>query len=57
MNYADDNDVIGDKTVQCGRKVDSFKFWLMWKSRGHQGMAKVVDIAFDNARLLEIFIL
>ncbi len=23
----------GDKTFQCGRKVDVFKFWLMWKAK------------------------
>lgn len=21
----------GDKSFQCGRKVDAFKLWLMWK--------------------------
>ena len=23
----------GDKTLQCGRHVDVFKFWLMWKAK------------------------
>lgn len=23
----------GDKTIQCGRHVDAFKFWLMWKAK------------------------
>ena len=23
----------GDKTFQCGRKVDVLKFWLMWKAK------------------------
>lgn len=23
----------GDKAIQCGRHVDIFKFWLMWKSK------------------------
>uniref|UniRef100_A0A4W3H553 Glutamate decarboxylase 1-like n=1 Tax=Callorhinchus milii TaxID=7868 RepID=A0A4W3H553_CALMI len=23
----------GDKTIQCGRHVDVFKFWLMWKAK------------------------
>jgi glutamate/tyrosine decarboxylase-like PLP-dependent enzyme len=41
---------VGDKTVQCGRKVDSFKFWLMWKARGRSGMTSVIETAFDNAR-------
>ncbi len=26
----------GDKAIQCGRHVDIFKFWLMWKAKvGH----------------------
>lgn len=41
---------IGHKTVQCGRKVDSLKLWLMWKALGDTGMAALVDNAFDNAR-------
>ncbi|KAL4229121.1 hypothetical protein ACF0H5_012160 [Mactra antiquata] len=41
---------IGDKTVQCGRKVDALKLWLMWKGLGDTGMAAAVDNAFDNAR-------
>lgn len=40
---------MGDKTIQCGRKVDAFKFWLMWKARGDLGLAEVVDNAFDLA--------
>jgi glutamate decarboxylase len=23
----------GDKTIQCGRHVDIFKFWLMWRAK------------------------
>ena len=24
---------IGDKTIQCGRLVDTFKLWLQWKAK------------------------
>ncbi|XP_058453024.1 acidic amino acid decarboxylase GADL1-like isoform X2 [Malaya genurostris] len=37
----------GDKSVQCGRKVDAFKIWLMFKARGTNGLAQLVDNAFD----------
>lgn len=40
----------GDKTVQCGRKVDVLKLWLLWKSRGNDGMAKQVENSFENAK-------
>lgn len=33
----------GDKTFQCGRKVDALKLWLMWKALGDAGMAARVD--------------
>ena len=40
----------GDKSVQCGRKVDVFKLWLMWKAKGNLGFEKKIDTAFENAR-------
>ncbi|XP_043247931.1 cysteine sulfinic acid decarboxylase-like [Colletes gigas] len=35
----------GDKSLQCGRKVDGAKMWLMWKARGTQGLRESVDVA------------
>lgn len=40
----------GDKSIQCGRKVDCFKLWLLWKARGDAGMATLVDKAFASAQ-------
>uniref|UniRef100_A0A182VX91 Cysteine sulfinic acid decarboxylase n=1 Tax=Anopheles minimus TaxID=112268 RepID=A0A182VX91_9DIPT len=42
----------GDKSVQCGRKVDAFKFWLMYKARGSDGLEALVDNAFACAHSL-----
>ncbi|KAF4530577.1 hypothetical protein B566_EDAN006783, partial [Ephemera danica] len=28
----------GDKSVQCGRKTDAYKLWLMWRARGDKGL-------------------
>ena len=39
----------GDKTVQCGRKVDVLKLWLMWKATGDSGLEQTTDTAFKNA--------
>ncbi|XP_020295181.1 cysteine sulfinic acid decarboxylase-like [Pseudomyrmex gracilis] len=36
---------VGDKSVQCGRKVDAMKFWLMWKARGTSGFEQSVEKA------------
>uniref|UniRef100_A0A8C9VG75 Cysteine sulfinic acid decarboxylase n=1 Tax=Scleropages formosus TaxID=113540 RepID=A0A8C9VG75_SCLFO len=42
----------GDKSVQCGRKVDCLKLWLMWKAVGTEGLAERVDKVFKLARYL-----
>ena len=36
--------------VQCGRRVDCLKLWLMWKAQGEQGLQRRVDQAFALAR-------
>ncbi|XP_026332035.1 cysteine sulfinic acid decarboxylase-like [Hyposmocoma kahamanoa] len=33
----------GDKSVQCGRKIDAFKLWLLWKARGDSGLERLTD--------------
>nr|XP_034955721.1 cysteine sulfinic acid decarboxylase isoform X2 [Zootoca vivipara] len=42
----------GDQTIQCGRKVDCFKLWLMWKANGTRGLEQRVDRAFAITRYL-----
>jgi len=45
----------GDRTIQCGRRVDALKAWLTWKSRGDDGMRARIEHAValaDHARLL-----
>ena len=32
----------GDKSVQCGRKSDAFKIWLMMKVRGEKWWSDTV---------------
>lgn len=41
---------IGDKSLQCSRKVDCLKLWLMWKAVGSDGLEQRVNKAFVNAR-------
>ena len=40
----------GDKTLQCGRKVDAFKIWLMWKAKGSRGFAAETNQKFAMSR-------
>ncbi|NXX85958.1 CSAD decarboxylase, partial [Urocolius indicus] len=42
----------GDKTPQCGRRVDCLKLWLLWKAVGTQGLARRVQRAFACTRYL-----
>ncbi|NXX48196.1 CSAD decarboxylase, partial [Tricholaema leucomelas] len=42
----------GDKTPQCGRRVDCLKLWLLWKAIGTQGLAQRVQRALDATRYL-----
>ncbi|KAM9309142.1 acidic amino acid decarboxylase GADL1-like [Pholidichthys leucotaenia] len=42
----------GDKSIQCSRKPDAFKFWLMWKALGTREMERRVDRALSMARYL-----
>lgn len=44
----------GDMSVQCGRKVDAFKLWLMWKARGDLGFEKFVDRAMACSKYVSI---
>ncbi|NXG52258.1 CSAD decarboxylase, partial [Psilopogon haemacephalus] len=43
----------GDKTPQCGRRVDCLKLWLLWKANGTQGLARRVQRALDATRYLK----
>lgn len=42
----------GDKTIQCGRHVDAFKFWLMWRAKGDNGFEDQLDRLWELAELL-----
>ncbi|CAH2054369.1 unnamed protein product, partial [Iphiclides podalirius] len=39
----------GDKSVQCGRKIDAFKLWMIWKARGDSGLGLLADHAMEMA--------
>ncbi|KAM3613538.1 uncharacterized protein V6R79_001117 [Siganus canaliculatus] len=40
----------GDKSIQCSRKPDAFKFWLMWKALGSEELENRVDRALAMAK-------
>ena len=40
----------GDMSLQCGRKVDVVKVWMMWKGKGDLGMERDIDHIFSLSR-------
>ncbi|XP_063880876.1 cysteine sulfinic acid decarboxylase-like isoform X2 [Scylla paramamosain] len=42
----------GDKSIQCGRKVDAFKLWVFMKVHGQSLLEARVDAAFHASRHL-----
>ncbi|CAK1545543.1 unnamed protein product [Leptosia nina] len=39
----------GDKSIQCGRKIDAFKLWMIWKARGDIGLNHMTDHVMELA--------
>uniref|UniRef100_A0AAV2MAS8 Uncharacterized protein n=1 Tax=Knipowitschia caucasica TaxID=637954 RepID=A0AAV2MAS8_KNICA len=42
----------GDKSIQCSRKPDAFKIWLLWKALGTSRLEQRVDRALAMAQYL-----
>uniref|UniRef100_A0A671X742 Cysteine sulfinic acid decarboxylase n=1 Tax=Sparus aurata TaxID=8175 RepID=A0A671X742_SPAAU len=52
--FYDVNLDVGDKSVQCSRKVDCLKLWLMWKAVGSAGLEERVDKAFIHPEFVNV---
>ncbi|KAJ8278098.1 hypothetical protein GJAV_G00083800 [Gymnothorax javanicus] len=42
----------GDKALQCGRHVDIFKLWLMWRAKGSMGFEAQIDRCLELGEYL-----
>ncbi|KAK6181016.1 hypothetical protein SNE40_008963 [Patella caerulea] len=42
----------GDKSIQCGRKIDVLKVWMMWKAKGDEQYEKDINNIFHCAEYL-----
>ncbi|XP_069586122.1 acidic amino acid decarboxylase GADL1 [Ranitomeya imitator] len=42
----------GDKSIQCSRRADAFKFWMMWKALGTIGLEERVNRALALSKYL-----
>jgi glutamate/tyrosine decarboxylase-like PLP-dependent enzyme len=41
---------LGEKTLNCGRRVDALKLWISWKVFGDKGFEERVNHAFSQAQ-------
>lgn len=44
---------LGEKSIQCGRRVDAVKLWFAWKYFGKEGYEKRIDNLINLAQLAE----
>lgn len=47
---------LGQKSIQCGRRVDALKLWTAWKKDGKQGFAHRVDELMRGANELASYV-
>ena len=43
---------LGNKSLQCGRRVDALKLWLAWRAKGNEGWRKQIENYFSIAEYL-----
>lgn len=49
--FHDDTDLnLGQKSLQCGRRVDSLKLWLAWKAEGNIGFENRINRLMQTVR-------
>ncbi len=49
--HDDDKLDLGQKSLQCGRRVDALKLWLAWKHDGNAGFAERIDGLMKSTNL------
>ena len=49
----DDAEDLGEKSIQCGRRVDAVKLWFAWKYFGLEGYQKRIDNLIEMAKYAE----
>ena len=56
--YQTDHDAfnLGKMSLQCGRRNDALKLWVLWKSIGTAGLEHIVDKQFELAETARDFV-
>lgn len=47
---------LGEKSIQCGRRVDAVKLWFAWKYFGLEGYRKRIDNLVEIAKYAEMIV-
>ncbi len=47
---------LGKTSLQCGRRNDALKFWVLWKSIGTNGLAELVEKQFELADIARDYV-
>ena len=53
---ANDEFNLGKTSLQCGRRNDALKIWMLWKSIGSKGLERIVDHQFYLANVARNYI-
>ncbi|TVR85634.1 MAG: glutamate decarboxylase [Saprospirales bacterium] len=53
FHHTEESDDLGEKSIQCGRRVDAVKLWLAWKYHGTDGYRKRIDKQLELAAYAE----
>lgn len=53
---ANDDFNLGKTSLQCGRRNDALKIWMLWKSIGNKGLEQIVDHQFYLADVARNYI-
>ncbi|UTW54283.1 pyridoxal-dependent decarboxylase [Kordiimonas sp. SCSIO 12610] len=47
---------LGKTSLQCGRRNDALKFWVLWKSVGTNGLGQIIDKQFELADIARDYV-
>ncbi len=57
FHSGDESDLnLGPSSLQCGRRADAVKVWMLWRALGDRGVSDLVDKLFSHARTAALLI-
>ncbi len=51
FHTSDESDLnLGPSSLQCGRRADAVKVWMLWRALGDKGVGQMIETLFRNAQ-------